>query len=68
MTSRGVVFYSFAEYFAEFYGSVGARLAFLMMPFSPDFGLFSWQGTTGQFRRRETAIGGWTVSFSTVFR
>jgi len=58
----------FAEYFAQFYGSVGARLAFLMMICPGLLGIFPWQGTTRQFRRRGTAIGGWTVAFGNVFR
>ena len=46
----------FAEYFAELYGSVGDRLAFLMMFYAGHLGLSSCQSTTGQFRRRGTAM------------
>jgi len=48
----------FAEYFAEFYGSVGARLVFLITSLLGFLELISWQGTSGQFRRRGTAMGG----------
>jgi len=56
MASGYVFFLVFAEYFAEFYGSIGARLAFLMIFDHGHLELSSWQGTSRQSRRRGTAI------------